>query len=63
MFIEIINVKKEKNKHFIGNIYRVKGTTISKDGYKSYKLEGTSEIFSQQDCKVLHNVIPLKKGA
>jgi hypothetical protein len=64
MFVQVINVRKEKNKNLIGNIYKVKGTKISEDdGSVCFTMHGTRKIFRILDCRVLPNVIPLKKGA
>lgn len=64
MFIQIINVRQDKNKNLIGNIYKVKGTKIAEDdGSECFTLHGTRKIFRKLDCKILDNVIPLRKGA
>lgn len=61
MFIEVINVKKKINKYLIGNIYKVKGTTKSKEGLDCYTLENSKKIIYKNDCRVLGNVLPLNK--
>jgi hypothetical protein len=63
MFIQIINVQKQKNKELIGKVYKVTGTTKSKDGLNCYTLEGSRKIIYKKDCKVLDNVLLLKIGA
>jgi hypothetical protein len=63
MFIEIINVQNKKNKELIGKVYKVTGTTKSKDGFDCYTLEGSKKIIYKENCKVLDNVLLLKKGA
>jgi hypothetical protein len=63
MFIEIINVQKEKNKELVGKVYKVKGTTKSEEGLDCYTLVGSTKIIYKEDCKVLDNVLLLRKGA
>ena len=63
MFIEIINVQNKKNKELIGKVYKVTGTTKSKDKLDCYTLEGSKKIIYKGNCKVLDNVLFLRKGA
>jgi hypothetical protein len=63
MFIEIINVQKKKNKELIGKVYKVRGTTKSEEGLDCYTLVGSKKIIYKEDCKVLDNVLLLRKGA
>ena len=62
MYIKIIQTNKPENKHFIGNIYKVRGEKKDTDNKDCYVLFNTIKIFEKKHCIILDNVLEFNRG-
>lgn len=62
MYVEVIKVNKPENKHFIGNVYKVKGEKKDVSNKDCYVFFNTKKIFEKKHCIVLENVLEFNRG-